>query len=100
MMNKQELGTGGPRDYKDGMALFNTWSLAQLKVSRMRDCLRAAEMEAEATRDKLAKWMLPLRVDEKEKVTQWFGDTLLEAQWDVNRYRIDIRQRGENLPKE
>lgn len=83
----------------DGEMLIKRWMSALRHVEQLTRQLFGAKAELDDAVSELAKWMLPDDARTGEKISVWFGDSLVQVECaDAgSTHRITVRQRGRSL---
>ena len=94
--NKLEVTSEGTRLIKVWLETRHDLEQTERKLAHNKDDLE------EATRN-LGAWLLPDDADRYEKISVWFGDSLIQAyfHWGVEQgdkiYTVVVRKRGKSL---
>ena len=64
---------------REGEALVKEWVFASERVRRLKEELSRAECDRDNAEIALSKWLLPPDAVVGEKVSVWFGDSLIQA---------------------
>jgi len=81
----------------EGKELIDRWRNTQKYLREAQEKVKKAELEVDAARDALGKWLTPDDARNGETFCVWYGDSLITAAKNQNSYGVEIRKRGKSL---